>query len=337
MGGLFIIISGWQFQYPWFLTLLLLIPLWGYISYRYRRSLPTLRLSLGAGFKTANNFRLWTLRLGWFFRYTAFVFLIAALARPIQPLAEEQIETEAISIALVMDISSSMLARDFEPNRLEAAKAVAMEFIEKRKDDLFALIPFAGESFTSVPLTHDHLMVQQQLKQLSCGWIEDGTAIGMGLGNALNRLKDAGTASKIVVLLTDGVNNAGYLNPVTAAEIAASLGIKIYAIGIGTEGEALSPIGRRADGQYVFGYARVEIDETLLQQVAAQTGGQYFRADNLEKLVKVYDAIDKLEKSKVKTAFILREREWYPWFIGLAITCLLLDVLLTTFWIKRSF
>lgn len=330
-------ISGWQFQYPWFLTLLLLIPLWGYLSYRYRRSVPALRQSIGVVLPTKGSIRLWGLRLGWLFRYAAFIFLILALARPIQPLSEEQIETEAISIALVMDISSSMLARDFEPNRLEAAKAVALEFVEKRKDDLVALIPFAGESFTSVPLTHDHLMVQQQLKQLSCGWLEDGTAIGMGLGNALNRLKDAETASKIVVLLTDGVNNAGYLNPMTAAEIAASLGIKIYAIGIGTEGEALSPIGRRADGQYVFGYARVELDETLLQQVAEQTGGQYFRADNLEKLVRIYNAIDKLEKSKVKTAFILREKEWYPWFIVLAITCFLLDVLLTTFWIKRSF
>jgi Ca-activated chloride channel homolog len=324
-----------QFESPAFMSLLVILVLLGFWLHRRRKRLPALMVSLPSTPTHPFSWRIWSLRTGIAARYMGMVILILALSRPILPLSEEKIETEAISIAMVIDISSSMLAMDFEPNRLEAAKAVAGEFIGKRKSDVIALVPFAGESYTAVPLTHDHKVVLDQMAGLECGWLEDGTAIGMGLGNAINRLKEAETRSKVIILLTDGVNNAGYVNPETAGLLAAELGIKIYCIGIGSQGEALSPISRRADGQYVFGYTRVELDESLLQAIAGQTGGEYFRADDLEALKSIYATIDALEKSVIRSEVVTTQKELFSWFVCMAGICFLLDLLFSTWLIKK--
>ena len=238
------------------------------------------------------NITTWRLRLRPLLpamRAAALVLLIISLARPQKTLQEEEIKAEGIDIMLAIDLSSSMLAKDFEPDRLEVCKRVASEFVTKRAYDRVGLSVFAGEAFTQTPLTTDHKIVKEFMAGLECGMLEDGTAIGMGLATAINRLKDSPSASKIVILLTDGVNNVGYVKPLTAAEIAQELGVKVYTIGVGTNGDALTPVSRRSDGRYIFGLARVEIDEALLQQIAEMTGGKYFRALSEQGLEDIYD------------------------------------------------
>jgi Ca-activated chloride channel family protein len=263
--------------------------------------------------------------------------MILALARPVKPLQEQEIEAESIEIALVMDLSSSMLAMDFEPNRLEAAKTVARSFVEEREYDLFTLVAFAAESYTVTPLTSDSKLIISQLASLECGHLEDGTAIGMGLATALNRLKQGKTKNKVVILLTDGVNNAGYIQPLTAAALAEDLGYKVYTIGVGSMGEALSPVSRRADGQYLFGYVRVEIDEELLKNISSKTGGQYFRATDVESLKKIYDQIDELEKTKIQIRTIMTYKELYRTFVLIALLCIVLDLFFRVFLVKRTY
>ena len=261
-------------------------------------------------------------------RALAFIALVFALARPQRMLTEEVIKAEGIDIFLVLDLSSSMLAQDFKPDRLEVSKRVASEFVNKRQYDRIGLAVFSGEAFTQCPLTTDHRVLNDFIDGLRCGILEDGTAIGMGLATAVNRIKDSESKSKVIILLTDGVNNAGYVKPLTAAEIAKKFGVKVYTIGVGREGEALTPISRRSDGRYVFGLARVEIDEDLLRQIASLTGGRYFRATSTRSLEEIYDEIDRLEKTEIEVTSVKRYSEEFYRFVWIALALLVLELLL---------
>ena len=261
-------------------------------------------------------------------RFLCFSALVIALARPQKTLKEEVVKAEGIDIALVIDLSSSMLAQDFTPDRLEVSKKVAAEFVDKREHDRLGLAVFAGEAFTQCPLTTDHSVVKDFLKGLRCGILEDGTAIGMGLATAVNRLKESESESKVVILLTDGVNNSGYVKPETAAEIAKEFDIRVYTIGVGSTGDALAPVSRRSDGQYIFGLAPVEIDEALLKDIAKLTGGRYYRATSEKALEEIYAAIDQLEKTEIEVSIIKRySEEFYP-FLIFALLCLTLEIVL---------
>lgn len=268
-------------------------------------------------------------------RGMAFVALVAALARPQLTLKDEKIKADGIDIFLAIDLSSSMLAQDFNPDRLEVCKRVAVEFVDKRQYDRIGLAVFSGEAFTQCPLTTDHRVLTDFIEGLRCGILEDGTAIGMGLATAVNRIKDSPSKSKVIILLTDGVNNAGYVKPITAAEIAKQFGVKVYTIGVGQEGTAVSPISRRSDGSYVMGMARVEIDEELLKQISEMTGGKYFRATTARSLERIYDEIDKLEKTEIEVTTVKRYSEEFYRFVWLAIGLLLFETLLR-FTILRS-
>jgi len=251
-----------EFVHPWWLYLLLLLPLlifWYWRRLRLQQSYMTI--------STTEPIRMlssWRSKLYPFLPVLsalAFISLVIALARPQLSLKEEEIKAEGIDIVMVMDISSSMLAQDFQPDRLSVSKDVAKAFIDKRIYDRIGLVVFAGESYTQCPLTTDHRVVKDFLDGLQCGLLEDGTAIGMGLASAVNRVKESEAESKVVILLTDGVNNSGYIKPMTAAEIAKELNTKVYTIGVGSRGQALSPVQRRSDGRYIFGMANVEIDD----------------------------------------------------------------------------
>lgn len=318
-----------EFVNPELLSLLALIPLAGFWYFRKIRSRQTrLRISTVEPIRSLRSFRTILYPYLPILRALSLIAIIIALARPQLSLKEEEIKAEGIDIVLVMDISSSMLAQDFQPDRLEASKQVAKEFIDKRKFDRIGLVVFAGESFTQCPLTTDHRVVKDFLDGLQCGLLEDGTAIGMGLASAVNRMKDSETESKVVILLTDGVNNSGYIKPITAAEIAQELETKVYTIGVGTRGQALSPVSRRSDGRYIFGMANVEIDERLLNEIAEMTGGQYFRATDTESLNAIYAEIDKLEKTEMEITSFKRYSEEFRPFLAFGLLLLLLEVIL---------
>lgn len=316
-----------HFVNPGLLLLLLLAPaviVW--YTLRYRKRYPTIRLSNLEALGEEPSWRARLRRLLPVLRTLTICVLILALARPQKTLQEEQITAEGIDISLVMDLSSSMLAQDFKPDRLEVSKRVAGDFVSKREHDRIGLAVFAGEAFTQCPLTTDHKIVQEFLANLQCGILEDGTAIGMGLATAVNRLKESPAESKVVILLTDGVNNAGYIKPITAAEIAREFKVKVYTIGIGSTGDALTPVSRRSDGRYIFGLARVEIDEDLLRQIAEMTGGQYFRATSAESLERIYEEIDQLEKTEIEVTSIKRYSEQFHYFVLLAFLLILLEL-----------
>lgn len=315
------------FVNPGLLLLLLLAPavvIW--YTLRYRKRYPALRMSNLEAVVGGASWRARLRRLLPALRTLTICALIIALARPQKTLQEEEVTAEGIDIALVMDLSSSMLAQDFKPDRLEVSKRVASDFVAKREYDRVSLAVFAGEAFTQCPLTTDHKIVQEFLGNLQCGILEDGTAIGMGLATAVNRLKDSEVKSKVVILLTDGVNNAGYVKPLTAAEIASEFDVKVYTIGIGSTGDALTPVSRRSDGRYIFGLARVEIDEDLLREIADMTGGRYFRATSAESLERIYQEIDQLEKTKIEVTVVKRYDELYHYFVALAFILILLEL-----------
>lgn len=318
-----------SFYNPFLLGLLLLLPLlWWYRRRQGPRRYPSMRLPRLEGVQHAHT---WRSRSRWLLpalRYLALAAGIVALARPQTIYTEEKIKAEGIDIVLVMDLSTSMLAQDFQPNRLEVSKQVAQEFVSKRPYDRLGLVIFSGEAFTRSPLTTDHRILQNYLAQLQCGILKDGTAIGMGLATAVNRLKDSPGESKVVVLLTDGVNNSGYIQPMTATEMAKGFGIKVYTIGVGTVGRAMMPRARRSDGSYVYGLDVVEIDTELLTSIAGQTGGAFYRATNPESLQQIYDEIDRLEKTEVEVTTIEHSREEFVYFGGFALLCLLLEALL---------
>lgn len=318
-----------QFANPWFFLLLLLLPLAGLWYVRNRRSrYAALQMPSLASISGASSLRARLHGLLPLLRALAFVALVVALARPQYILKEEDITADGVDIMLVMDLSSSMLAQDFKPDRLEASKQVADEFIAKRQYDRIGLVVFSGEAFTQCPLTTDHAVLRMFLDKLQCGLLEDGTAIGMGLATAVNRIKDSPAKSKIVILLTDGVNNSGYVKPMTASEIAHEFGVKVYTIGVGTTGDAIAPVGRRSDGQYVFGLTPVEIDEGLLANISDMTGGKYFRATSRAALEKIYDYIDSMEKTKIEITTIKRKTEGFYNFVLVGMLLLVLELLL---------
>lgn len=310
-------VDRWAFGLLVIPLLLLLFYLW-----RHRQRYPELTWSSLIGVAGLDNSLRGTLRSSlFFFRILVLCLLILAMARPQSFLNEEQVSSEGIDIVLAMDISGSMLARDFKPDRLGAAKEVATSFIRDRPEDRIGLVVFAGESFTQCPITTDHLVLLDLLDDIKSGMIEDGTAIGMGLATAVNRLKDSDTKSKVIILLTDGVNNAGFIDPITATDAAIQFGARVYTIGVGTKG--MAPYPMQMGNRTVYREIEVRIDEELLQEIAQLTGGKYFRATDNESLKEIYDEIDTLEKSKIQVASISRQKEeFYP--LALAAAVLLL-------------
>ncbi len=260
------------------------------------------------------------------FRIIALVFLIIVLARPQSTDKHETTTTEGIDIMLALDISGSMLARDFTPDRLEAAKDVAIEFISGRPYDRIGLVVFSAESFTQCPLTTDHAVLINLFKDIKSGIIEDGTAIGLGLSTAVKRLKDSDAKSKVIILLTDGMNNTGSVDPLTAAELAKTFGIRVYTIGVGKQGTAPYPF-QDAFGRVFVRNIPVEIDEVTLQKIADMTNGNYFRATNNEKLRQIYAKIDQLEKSIINTDEFSRKKEEYRIFAFFALFLLFMEML----------
>ncbi|MFN0037168.1 MAG: vWA domain-containing protein [Saprospiraceae bacterium] len=260
-------------------------------------------------------------------RWLALAFLVAAMARPQRKWEEEKIKADALDIVLSMDISPSMLSKDFDPDRLSVAKRVAADFAGKRPHDRIGLVAFSAEAFTQCPLTTDRRVVQTFINELTVGRLEDGTAIGMGLATAINRLKDSPSRSKIVVLLTDGENNAGYISPLKAAEIAQSLGVRVYTVGIGTEGVVMSPAERNPDGSYSFAPRFTKFDTQLLEEMAAATGGKFYRAVSEGDLEAIYAEIDRLEKTKIEISTVRRTTDYFHWFIGAAVFLLLIEIL----------
>lgn len=288
------------FAYPWVLYFLIIIPLiaaWYFYRGKKNRS-----AMIYSSFKLLpDNFsslRTRFVHLPFLLRLIALALLIIALARPQNFTSGTNINTEGIDIAMVLDISGSMLAEDFKPNRLEAAKQVVDEFIMGRVSDRIGLVIFSRDAFTQCPLTIDYAVLRNLLKDIRSGMLEDGTAIGNAIANGVNRLKDSDAKSKVIILLTDGVNNAGEVDPLSAAEIARTFNIRIYTIGVGTRGEAPYPIQTPFGIRYQM--MPVEIDEALLKQIAERTGGQYFRATNNRALEEIYERIDKMEKSKIE-------------------------------------
>ncbi len=321
-------ITNIEFESPWFLTLLVAIPLMVYYHFYGEHRLPSLKVSTVKGFGAA-TLRARAVRYLPILFWLALTSFILALARPQLALKEEEVTAEGIDIVLALDLSSSMLAKDFSPDRLEVSKRVAAEFVTKRVDDHIGLVVFSGESFTQCPLTSDHRIVKRFLSQLQCGFLEEGTAIGMGLATAVNRLKDSEAKSRVIILLTDGDNNTGYIKPLTAAEMARELGQTVYTIGVGSKGMALTPQGKRSDGSYVFDYARVMINEPLLQQIAEITGGKYFRATSEESLALVYDEIDQLEKTEREVTTFKRYSDEFGVFLRLGIILFVLHMVLS--------
>ncbi len=260
--------------------------------------------------------KVWVKHLLYALNLIAVSLIIVALARPQSSTSLQNVSTEGIDIVIALDISGSMLARDFKPNRLEASKEVAQQFIDNRINDRIGLVVYSGESFTQCPLTTDHAVLKNLFIDIENGMIEDGTAIGMGLATAVNRLKESEAKSKVVILLTDGSNNAGDIPPVTAAEIAQTLGIRVYTIGVGTNGFAPMPV-RTMTGQIAYENTKVFIDEATLEEIAELTGGKYYRATDNTSLESVYAEINELEKSEIEvTEYRKKSEEYIPWVLG---------------------
>lgn len=303
------------FQNPEILWLLALVPLLiAYYIWVGRQRATLLVSTLGRG-RAPRSLRYWLRHLPVALRLISIVLLIVALARPVEEHAEQETTIEGIDIVLAMDISGSMLAQDFKPNRIESAKKIAAEFVADREGDRISIVAFAGEAFTQCPLTTDRGAVQTSLAHLRSGIIEDGTAIGNGLATAINRLRESSSKSKVVVLLTDGVNNSGSMSPLMAADIAKNMGIKVYTIGVGRRGTAPTPV-IDPFGNVGLAMVEVEIDEELLREISSMTGAKYFRAENAEALTKIYDEIDQMEKSKVEiTDYVSYEELYLGWLI----------------------
>lgn len=304
-----------NFQNPEILWLLLVVPLLvAYHLWIGRRS-ATLTVSTLGGKRAPRTFRYWLRPIPVVLRIAAIVLFIIALARPVEEHSESETTIEGVDIVLAMDISGSMLAQDFKPDRLEASKAIAAEFIADREGDRISVVAFAGEAFTQCPLTSDRGAVQTSLSRLRSGVIDDGTAIGNGLATAINRLRESSAKSKVVVLVTDGVNNSGQISPRMAADIARDLEVKVYTIGVGRRGQAPMP-AMDPYGNVMMVMADVEIDEDVLREIAKVTGGKYFRAENSEALTKIYEEIDQMEKSKVQvTDYISYEELFLSWVL----------------------
>ena len=328
-------INGIKFASPHYLFLLLLIPvLVVWYFYRLKKNNPDIEISSTEGFdRNIKSLRVYLYHGLYVLRLLGIIFIIFALARPQTNLSRQDISVEGIDIVLAMDISGSMLAKDFNPDRLEAAKDVAMNFIDGRPDDRIGLVIFSGESFTQCPITSDHAVLKNLFKDIHSGMINDGTALGDGLATAVSRLRTSKAISKVIILMTDGVNNMGSVDPLSAAEIAKLYGIRIYTVGIGTTGFAPYPV------QTPYGIQlqnmKVEIDEQLLKEVSKLTDGKYFRATNNGKLRQIYQEIDKMEKSKIDVTEFRKKKEEY-WILALiAFILVVLEAGLRNTWFRN--
>ena len=320
-----------SFANPQFFWLLLLLPvamLWYF--FKRREQTASLKMSSIKGFPKGSI--LPKLKPALFvMRLLALAAIIVAMARPqTEDISTRTKTTKGIDIVMAIDVSSSMLAKDLKPYRLAALKKVAADFINERPNDRIGLVAYAGESYTKTPITSDKSIVLRALDEITYGQLNDGTAIGMGLATSVNRLKESKALSKVIILLTDGVNNMGFIEPQTAADLAVEFGIKTYTIGIGTNGNAMTPIAYNADGSFRYGMREVEIEESLLKSIAETTGGQYFRATDNEKLEAIYEEINKLEKTEVEEfKYYKYEERFRPW-VYLAGVLLLLE------WLGRN-
>ena len=310
--------------------LLLLLPIVGWYIYELRKSDASVQVSdtrvLAAQPK---SIRIWLLHVPFVLRIAVITLISIALARPQLTNKWSSQSTEGIDIMMALDISGTMLAEDLRPNRLEAAKKVASDFVIARPNDQIGLVVFAGESFTQCPLTTDHAVLVNLFKSVEYGMVEDGTAIGLGLANAVNRMKDSETKSKVIILLTDGSNNRGDIDPQTAAEIAKTYGIRVYTIGVGSYGQARVPVQTPIGKQYIT--MDNEFDETTLRSIAETTGGQYFRAKDNTSLRAIYDQIDQMEKTKLRVREFSKHTENFMPFLYAALICLLLELIIRYF------
>lgn len=314
--------------------LILIVPYVAWYVMRHNQAEATIQVSTVSGLKKAGNTIKPYLRHVLFgARVLAIALLIVAIARPQSTKSWKDVSTKGIDIVMALDISSSMLARDFNPNRLEASKDIAIDFITDRPQDRIGLVVFAAESFTQCPLTTDHSVLVNLFEDLKSGMIEDGTAIGMGLATAVNRLKDSDAKSKVVILLTDGVNNRGSIAPASAAEIANTFDVRVYTIGVGSQGKAPYPVQTPYGVKYQN--MDVEIDEKVLQNIAGTTGGEYFRATDNQKLKSIYEEIDKMEKSKIEVKEYSEKSEEFFWFVVIGGLLLLLELILKLTVLRR--
>lgn len=325
-----------RFANPYLLWLLVLLaPMIAYYIYRTLQGGAAIRISTIEGVRRApRTLRYWLRHAPFVLRCAAFVLLVVALARPQDVDEQRRSSAEGIDIMLAVDVSGSMLARDFKPDRITAAKEVAGRFIADRYGDRLGLVVFAGEAFTQSPLTTDQSTLQTMLSRIRSGIIEDGTAIGNGLATAINRLRESDAKSKVIILLTDGVNNRGEIAPLMAADIAADMGIKVYTIGVGTRGKAPYPVVDMF-GNMSFQPMDVEIDEKTLEGIAERTGGRYFRATDNDKLQSIYDEINQLEKSKVEVTDYTVYHERFLALLLAALGVLLLKFVFSNIILKR--
>ena len=323
--------NTFEFESASFLWFLLLVPALAFWYYKTNfKNQADFAIFSSKGFAPKRSFIEKLHPLLYVLRLLAVVFLIIALARPRNVMISRHTKTnKGIDIVMAIDVSGSMLARDLKPDRLSALKKVATDFVRKRVNDRIGIVVYAGESFTKTPVTSDKRIVGRSIRDIQFGQMEDGTAIGMGLGAAVNRLKDSKSKSKVIILLTDGVNNSGFVDPKTAAELAKGLGIKVYTIGMGTNGLAPMPYAKDPyTGKLLFRNQRVEIDEKLLKYIAEETSGYYFRATDNNKLKAIYNEINKLEKTEIQEFKYYNYQEKYRLFALLAMFFLFAEFLL---------
>ena len=318
------------FANPHFFWLLLVLPLMvAWYVYWNKKSKPNVTLSSTIAFRKISSWKDYLYHSLFALRLLAVALITIALARPQTHSENAQTKiTDGIDIVMAIDVSSSMLSQDLKPNRFEALKKVASQFVKDRPNDRIGLVVYAGESYTKTPVTTDKGIILSSLAELTYGQVEDGTAIGMGLATAVNRLKESKAKSRVIILLTDGVNNTGVIDPLIAAELAAEYGIKVYTVGIGTNGMALSPYALNPDGSIMYRMLQVEIDESLMKKIAQITHGRYFRATNNQKLQQIYDEINKLETSKIEEFKYTEVDEKFRLLVIIATVLLLLEFLL---------
>lgn len=322
------------FLYSHILWLAIIVPLIAAYYIFVARREATLTVSAIGGRRAPRTLRYWLRPLPIVLRLAALVMFIIALARPVNVTNESETTTDGIDIVLSMDISGTMLARDFKPDRLTAAKRLAAEFVAERRGDRIAVVAFAGEAFTQAPLTSDQATIETMLSRLRSGVVEDGTAIGNGLATAINRLRESSAKSKVIILLTDGVNNRGQISPIMAAEIARDMGVKVYTIGVGTRGRAPYPAVDMFGNQTTV-MADVEIDEELLEEIASMTGGKYYRAVNDEALREIYAEINTLEKSEVQVTNYQTYEELFLMWVVLGLLLLAMEFVVDKWVLNR--
>ena len=314
-------------EFFWLLLLLPLMLLWYW--FWNKKSQANVTFSTTIAFKKTKSWSDALYHLLFVLRMIAIALIVVALARPQTHSENAKTKiTDGIDIVMAIDVSASMLSQDLKPNRFEALKKVASQFVKDRPNDRIGLVIYAGESYTKTPVTTDKLIILNALSEITYGQIEDGTAIGMGLATAVNRLKESKAKSRVIILLTDGVNNTGFIDPQTAAELAAEYGIKVYTVGIGTNGMALSPYALNADGSIIYRMQQVDIDEPLMKKIAQVTKGRYFRATNNQKLQQIYDEINQMETTKIEEFKYTEVDEKFRWWVLVAGVLLLLEFVL---------